>query len=208
MTISEEERQKDTDRLKRAIMRIAKLSALGILIAAACLQHFVLTLPHQPEKGLPASTDGLVVPTGGQARIHEGLLLLHNSTAQRMLITGVGKTVSKQVLAGRLNLPADQLATFDCCVDIEKTAMDTKGNAIAARNWANLKQFSTIRLVTSNYHLPRAHLEFARLLPERKITGWPVVPPDLQLGSWYLHWPAIRLLVKEYAKYLLARLWI
>jgi len=205
--ISKEERQKDTKPLKRAIIRIAKLSTLGILIAAACLQHFVLTLP-QPGKELPASTDGLVVPTGGQARIHEGLLLLHNNTAQRLLITGVGKTVSKQVLAGRLNLSADQLVTFQCCVDIEKTAMDTKGNAIAARNWADLKQFSTIRLVTSNYHLPRAHLEFARLLPERKITGWPVIPPNLQLGSWYLHWPAIRLLVKEYAKYLLARLWI
>jgi len=205
--ISEEERQKDTDHLKRVIMRIAKLSALGILIAAACLQHFVLTLP-QPATGLPVATDGLVVPTGGQARIHEGLFLLHNSTAQRMLITGVGKTVSKRVLAGRLNLSADQLATFHCCVDIEKTAMDTKGNAIAARNWADLKQFSTIRLVTSNYHLPRAHLEFARLLPERKITGWPVIPPDLELGSWYVDWLAIRLLVKEYAKYLLARLWI
>ena len=207
MTIFKEQGQKDAYYRKRTFKRIGKLSALGVLAFAACLQHFALTLP-QPGTVLPASTDGLVVPTGGQARIQEGLLLLHNNTAQRMLVTGVGKTVSKQVLAEQLNLSAEQLATFHCCVDIEKTAMDTKGNAIAARNWADANQFSTIRLVTANYHLPRAHLEFARLLPDRIITGWPVIPPDLQLGSWYLNWPAIRLLAKEYAKYLLARLWI
>ena len=207
MTISEEQGQKNAYYRRRMVKRIAKLSALGILAATSCLQHFVLTLP-QPGKGLPDATDGLVVPTGGQARIQEGLFLLHNNTAQRMLITGVGKTVSKQVLAGQLNLSAEQLATFRCCVDIEKTAMDTKGNAIAASYWADANQFSTIRLVTANYHLPRAHLEFKRLLPDRKIKGWPVIPPDLQLGSWYLHWPAIRLLTKEYTKYLLARFWI
>ena len=207
MIISEEQGHKDTYHRKRTVKRVAKLSILGILAAAACLQHFVLTLP-QPQKGLPASTDGLVVPTGGQARIQEGLLLLHSKTAQRMLITGVGKTVSKQVLAGQLNLSAEHLVTFSCCVDIEKTAMDTKGNAIAARYWADANQFSTIRLVTANYHLPRAHLEFTRLLPDRTITGWPVIPPDLQLGNWHQNWSAIRLLAKEYTKYLLARLWI
>ena len=206
MTLSKEQRQKDAYHYKRTLKRLTKLSALVVLAAAACLQHFVLTLP-QPGIGVPSSADGLVVPTGGQARIQEGLFQLHNNTAKRMLITGVGKTVSKQVLAGQLNLSKEQLITFRCCVDIEKTAMDTKGNAIAARNWADANQFSTIRLVTANYHLPRAHLEFARLLPNRKITGWPVIPPDLKLGSWYLHWPTIRLLAKEYTKYLLARLW-
>jgi len=207
VTTFEKQRRKETRYQKRTLKRIAKLSALSVLAAAACLQYFVLTLP-QPRTELPAPADGLVVPTGGQARIQEGLLLLHNNTAQRMLITGVGKAVSKQVLAEQLNLSAEQLVTFRCCVDIEKTAMDTKGNAIAARYWADTNQFSTIRLVTANYHLPRAHLEFARLLPDRTITGWPVIPPDLPLGSWYLNWPAIRLLAKEYTKYLLARLWI
>ena len=84
--------------------------------------------------------------------------------------------------------------------------MDTRGNAIAARNWAEANQFSTIRLVTANYHLPRAYLEFNRLLPQYTVKSWPVIPPDLQLARWYLHWPSIRLLSKEYAKYLLAQI--
>ena len=196
-----------TYRRDQTVKRIIKLSALGILALAACLQHFVLTLP-QPKAGLPAQTDGLVVPTGGQARIQEGLMLLYNETAQRMLITGVGHSVSKRALARQLNLSASQLATFRCCVDIEKTAMDTKGNAKATRIWAETNKFSTIRLVTANYHLPRADLEFKRLLPTQTIKNWPVIPPDLQLNGWYLHWPTIRLLAKEYAKFLLARIWL
>ena len=131
-------------------------------------------------------------------------MLLHNGTAQRMLITGVGQSVSKKALIRQLNLSAAQLAIFHCCVDIEKTAMDTKGNANATRIWAEANEFSTVRLVTANYHLPRADLEFQRLLPGHTIKSWPVIPPDLQLNGWYLHWPTVKLLAKEYAKYLLA----
>ena len=207
MTISKEDRQIATYRRDQTVKRIVKFSTLGILAVAACLQHFVLTLP-QPKAGLPTPTDGLVVPTGGQARIQEGLLLLHNRTAQRMLITGVGQSVSKKALIRQLNLSAAQLAIFHCCVDIEKTAMDTKGNAHAARMWAEENKFSTIRLVTANYHLARADLELKRLMPGHTIRSWPVIPPDLQLNGWYLHWPTVRLLAKEYAKYLLARVWL
>ena len=207
MTISKEHSQISAYQHDRPLQRIIKLSTLGVLAAAACLQHFVLTLP-QPKAGLPTPTDGLVVPTGGQARIQEGMMLLDNESAQRMLITGVGQAVSKQALAEQLNLSAPQLATFRCCVDIEKTALDTKGNANAARIWVEANEFSTVRLVTANYHLPRANLEFQRLLPDHTITSWPVIPPDLHLKSWYLHWPTVRLLVKEYAKYLLALAWL
>ena len=197
-------RQKiDQNRADKVIRRTAKFCGLGLLVLMACLQHFALTLP-QPEDGLPEKTDGLVVPTGGQARIQEGLYLLHNSRAERMLITGVGQTVSKRVLASELNLDAEQLETFSCCVDIDKTALDTKGNAEAALVWAEANQFSTLRLVTANYHLPRAYLEFSRLLTDKQIDSWAVIPPDLQPRDWFRHWPTVRLLAREYAKYLFA----
>ena len=145
MTISKADRQIAAYRREQTLKRIVKLSALGILALAACLQHFVLTLPR-PKAGLPTPTDGLVVPTGGQARIQEGLMLLHNRTAQRMLITGVGQSVSKKALIRQLNLSAAQLAIFHCCVDIEKTAMDTKGNAHAARMRMHVRAHSMHRI--------------------------------------------------------------
>ena len=203
MTQPEQTSQTHHHKARAQLRRVLKLGVMGLLVVLACLQHFALTLP-QPESLLPGRTDGLVVPTGGQARIQEGLRLLHSGAASRMLITGVGQDVSKQVLATELKLTADHLQTFACCVDIDKVALDTKGNAKAALIWAEARQFSTLRLVTANYHLPRAHLEFSRLLPHQKVTGWPVTPPDLQARDWYWHWPTVRLLTREYAKYLFA----
>ena len=198
-----EQNSRNHHKTRAQVKLVLKLGIMGLLVVLACLQHFALTLP-QPDKMLPGKTDGLVVPTGGQARIQEGLRLLHGGAASRMLITGVGQDVSKQVLATELRLTADHLQTFTCCVDIDKVALDTKGNAKAALIWAENRKFSTLRLVTANYHLPRAHLEFSRLLPHHKVTGWPVMPPDLQARDWYWHWPTVRLLTREYAKYLFA----
>lgn len=205
MTRPEQTEQKNRRSGAANIKLVLKLGVLGVLGLFACLQHFALTLP-QPDNSLPDKTDGLVVPTGGQARIQEGLRLLHNGVATRMLITGVGQDVSKQVLAAELKLSAGYLQTFSCCVDIDKTALDTKGNAQAALIWADARQFSSLRLVTANYHLPRAHMEFSRLLPHHTVAGWPVTPPDLQARDWYWHWPTVRLLTREYAKYLFALL--
>lgn len=199
-----EQTEQDTAYKRTVQVKFAlKLCVMGLLVILACLQHFALTLP-QTEISLPDRTDGLVVPTGGQARIQEGLRLLHNGAASRMLITGVGRDVSKQVLATELKLTDDHLQTFRCCVDIDKTALDTKGNAEAALAWAEAHQFSTLMLVTANYHLPRAHLEFSRVLAHHTLAGWPVTPPDLQARNWYWHWPTVRLLTREYAKYLFA----
>ena len=78
----------------------------------------------------------------------------------RMLITGVGKGISNQ-LTETFAKSARQKAIFACCVDLDATAIDTKGNAIAARNWAQAHQLSSLSLVTANYHMPRALLVFS-----------------------------------------------
>ena len=71
-----------------------------------------------------------------------------------------------------------QKAIFTCCVELDATAADTKGNALAARNWAEFHQLSSLSLVTANYHMPRALLYFQRMMPDIAIT-LPVTPPDL-----------------------------
>ena len=175
---------------------------LGFL---ACVQHFALTLPQKPP--LAASlTDGLVVATGGQSRIIEGLRLIEQGASMRMLITGVGKGISKASLSETFATSAHQRAIFDCCVDLDATAIDTKGNAIAARNWAHTHQLSSLSLVTANYHMPRALLVFQRVLPDMNIIPLPVSPPDLQPMRWYANWPTAKLLMREYAKYLVVLL--
>ena len=169
----------------------------------AMLQHFILTIPHLPiDDG--KFTDGLVVATGGQARIEQGLSLLSQGRANRMLVTGVGKGVSRTSLKRSLTLTSEQEKALECCVDLDFLARDTIGNAQAAKRWAVANDFNNLRLVTANYHLPRARSEFQRVLPEIHLVVFAVAPPDLKLSKWYRHWPSAKLLSREFGKYLVS----
>jgi uncharacterized SAM-binding protein YcdF (DUF218 family) len=94
---------------------------------------------------------------------------------------------------------------FDCCVEIEFTAIDTNGNARATIRWMQKHNLKDVLLVSANYHLPRAEIIFRRYLPEKKIYFQAVNPPDLKLSYWYLSWQTSRLLLKEYLKFLFVK---
>ena len=119
-----------------------------------------------------------------------------------MLISGVGDGVSRAVLVQQLGLDAQQVNTLFCCVDLDFAAKDTRGNAIAARRWALENNMRSLRLVTANYHMPRALLVFANEMPEFDLYQYPVTPGDLRLEGWWHNPAMLRLLMREYAKYL------
>ena len=186
----------------KQLLRASFASLFFLLLGfMACLQHFALTLPQKSPLA-DILTDGLVVATGGQLRINEGLRLIEQGASSRMLITGVGKGISKASLTETFAKTNAQQSIFDCCVDLDATAIDTRGNALAARNWVQTHQLTSISLVTANYHMPRALLYFQRIMPDVAITSLPVSPPDLQPKKWYANWPTAKLLMREYAKYL------
>ncbi|CAI8355818.1 YdcF family protein [Alphaproteobacteria bacterium] len=178
---------------------------LGLLVvlglALASFQKFVLTLPNDDTK-LSAPIDGLVVATGGQLRIQKGVELLAGGKADRMLISGVGKGITKELLKENLAISNRQARFFDCCVEIEFTATDTNGNAQATFEWMQKHALDDILLVSANYHLPRAELIFKQYLPENSVYFQAVNPPDLKLSAWYSNWQTTRLLLKEYLKYI------
>ena len=178
---------------------------LGLLVvlglALASFQKFVLTLPNDDTK-LSAPIDGLVVATGGQLRIQKGVELLAGGKADRMLISGVGKGITKELLKENLAISNRQARFFDCCVEIEFTATDTNGNAQATFEWMQKHALDDILLVSANYHLPRAELIFKQYLPENSLYFQAVSPPDLKLSAWYSNWQTTRLLLKEYLKYI------
>jgi len=184
--------------------RLRYLAVYGVIAAAslvAGLQHFVLTLPTSPAGGLQF-TDGIVVVTGGQKRLDDGLMLLTAGKADRMLISGVGEGVSRAVLVQELGLNDREANALFCCVELDFTAGNTRENAMVARRWAVQHRMRSLRLVTANYHMPRALAVFARELPEFDLYQWAVTPEDLQLDHWWRDRAMLRLLVREYAKYL------
>ena len=184
---------------------ITKVIFIGGLLTLSCflagLQHFVLNLPKISSPVSPA-TDGIVVITGGQQRLADGIRLLQIGAGKALLVSGVGLGVSKPILADELDLDATVMTLLDCCVTLEFGASDTRGNALAASQWAAKNKFKSLRLVTSNYHMPRAKHVFTSKMPDIELYFWPVSPADLTLETWWKKSDMIRLLAREYAKYL------
>ena len=183
----------------------AKILVICCAVIAAIfvsgLQYFVLNLPRHKESPTSQS-DGIVVITGGQQRLDAGLTLLSTGTASKLLISGVGAGLSKVILANDLQLDQTQRDLLICCAELEFAARDTRGNARAARHWAETNKLASMYLVTSNYHMPRAKLAFEREMPHIDLHYWPVSPDDLHVDIWWTDPRLVRLLAREYAKFL------
>jgi uncharacterized SAM-binding protein YcdF (DUF218 family) len=188
---------------KMAAKSLLIVMLLGCAFFVAGLQHFVLTLPKPAPPAIAGTTTaGIVVITGGQQRLADGFNLLQGGAGKALLVSGVGRGVSKAILADELNLDPRETALLECCVTLEFQAGDTRGNAVAAGKWAQENGFTSLQLVTANYHMPRAKAIFTRTLPDIALSYWPVSPDDLDLDIWWKTPPIIRLLAREYAKYL------
>jgi uncharacterized SAM-binding protein YcdF (DUF218 family) len=143
--------------------------------------------------------DGIVVLTGDTARIDAALALLAEGRAERLLISGVNPTVSRDTIAALVG-PKLRPA-LDCCVDIDH-ARDTVENASSTGAWAADQAFSSLIVVTSGYHMPRSLAELSRAMPGVRLIAFPVLSPDLDLRTWWRDPVAFNLLVREYSKYL------
>jgi len=185
-------------RIRRYLLAYAALATAALV---AGWQHFVLTLP-QATTGAIQYTDGIVVVTGGQQRLDDGLELLTAGKAERMLISGVGEGVNRAVLVQELGLDDREASALFCCVELDFTADNTRGNAAATKQWAGEHGMRSVRLVTASYHMPRALVVFAREMPDLDIYQWAVMPEDLQIQNWWLDRAMFRLLSREYVKYL------
>ena len=195
----------------RNIFQRAKVVAASCAVLTAIfisgLQYFVLNLPNQ-KFNQAQSIDGIVVITGGQQRLDAGLSLLANGTASKLLISGVGAGLNKVILANDLQLNEGQRNLLMCCAELEFAATDTRGNALAARKWAETNRLASLYLVTANYHMPRARLTFEREMPHISLYYWPVNPDDLRVSAWWKKPVLVRLLAREYAKYLAEFIWL
>ncbi len=148
-----------------------------------------------PQRG----ADGIAVLTGGMSRIDQAMKLLAAGKAKRVLITGVNRITSVEELK-QLASQGDQY--FTCCVDIDKEARNTIDNATETSEWVALHHYGSIILVTSNYHMPRALAELARVMPGVTLIPYSVVDNNVHLDRWWSYPGTTKLLLSEYLKYL------
>lgn len=145
------------------------------------------------------SADGIAVLTGGMSRIDQAMGLLATGKAKRVLITGVNRTTSVDELK---ELASQGGQYFTCCVDIDKEARNTIDNATETSEWVALHRYGSIIVVTSNYHMPRALAELARVMPGVTLIPYSVVDNNARLDHWWSFPGTTKLLLSEYLKYL------
>src|SRR5581483_8022771 len=161
-------RARRSGRRPRIRFRLA-LRLIVCLAGFALVTGFVDFAESVASAGPPADphAQGIVVLTGGTARIDGALQLLAEGRASRLLISGVNPMVTKEALATTVDKSLRPV--LDCCVDLDRRAQDTIGNAVETREWADRRGFSSLIVVTSDYHMPRSMAELAHAMPDKRL---------------------------------------
>jgi uncharacterized SAM-binding protein YcdF (DUF218 family) len=182
-------------------LRLAcSIAALLVLAFIGGFFWFAAQVPAV-EASFNRTADGIVALTGGRERIADAVELLAAGRGKRLLISGVHPATRAEELS-RL-VPRYQ-AMFGCCIDLDRTAMNTIGNAVETRRWVRERGFGSLLVVTSAYHMQRAIAELAHQMPDVKLIPFPVVTEKQRTEPWWSSAHGARMLFFEYVKYLAA----
>jgi len=173
-----------------------------LMLAALAYVGFVITITQSKPQMPDTVTDAVVVLTGGPGRVEAGFQIVADNKARAMLITGVHNGVKlSDLLNVGLNKEAIRNAVLaHCCITLGYVAESTLDNAAETSDWMKEQKLApdaSIRIVTSDYHMPRALLQFKRALPEARLYPWPV-KSDREADVFW------RNVTSEFGKYVLS----
>ncbi|MBJ6800359.1 YdcF family protein [Geomonas propionica] len=140
--------------------------------------------------------DAIVVLTGGRGRVEEGVRLYRAGQGKKLFLIGVDPAVKKRELyqgEGAAN------------VYLEQNSRNTLENAIYARDLIMKHKVTSIKLITSRYHMKRSTILFRNALPKDvAIFPHPVDSRNLK-EEWWSHQGSFKLLFSEFYKYCILR---
>lgn len=166
---------------------VRRVAALAVLAWLLGFLWFAIALP-QPES--ETRTDAVIVFTGGSGRIDRAIEVLRKGWADRLLVSGVDREVRPREFRTEYGVSRRRM---ECCITLGYESVDTRTNATEAAAWIAENDFSSIRLVTTDWHMRRADFEL-----ERNVSGVEILRDAVPSQ------PSLRILFLEYHK-LLAR---
>lgn len=180
-------------------------AAAAIALIAALVTGFAAFVAQlqTSEVELHERADGIVVFTGGASRVSDAMELLSLGFGRRLLISGVYPRNNSGEISRSL---PEHNRLIECCVDLDRFATNTHGNAVETRRWVREQGFKSLIVVTSNYHMPRAIAELSRSMPDLRLIPFPVVGDRWRTDSAWASGVRARLLLSEYAKLVVVEL--
>ena len=201
------------DRSPNAFLRAPRrrarvIVALPLAFFAALAFGFIVFLSQlrSVETRPSRQADGIVVLTGGSSRVSDAMELLAAGYGTRLLISGVhplstASDISRSDISR--SMPGSQ-SLFNCCVDLDRSAVSTRSNASETKRWVQERGFKSLIVVTSNYHMPRAVLEMSHAMPDIALIPYSVVGEKWRDEPWWESGATFRLVLSEYVKYIAA----
>jgi len=144
------------------------------------------TVPHllsSREPGPPArSADAIFVLAGGAGRIQEGYRAWSKGAARELYILGAGRRVpAARIVPEASTIPAEALSR----IHVEGWSENTLENAFSSKSAVGEGKYTSVILVTSDYHVPRAVLAFRKVLPpDVSLSVIRVRPEGGGIASW------------------------
>ncbi|MFM9936411.1 MAG: YdcF family protein [Novosphingobium sp.] len=166
-----------------------RIGATVLLVWTLGFLWFALALPR------PAGaqkTDGVIALTGASGRIPHAIDMLRTGRARKLLVAGVASEVRPGEFAAEYRVSPQLLA---CCVTLGFESIDTRSNALEASRWIAAEHLTSVRLVTTDWHMRRAAFDLALAVPK----GVEILPDAVPSR------PSLKTLFIEYNK-LLARI--
>src|SRR3954469_13185788 len=186
----------------RGWLRATIVAALAIVFVGAGIGFVGFLSQWRAVEVNPSSkADGIVVLTGGSSRVSDAMELLASGYGKRLLISGVHPTNAASDISRSL---PDSQSLLGCCVDLDRSAVNTRSNAVETRRWARERGFKSLIVVTSNYHMPRAIVELSHEMPDIQLIPFAVVGDKWRDEPWWTSGATLRLFLSEYAKYVAA----
>jgi uncharacterized SAM-binding protein YcdF (DUF218 family) len=185
--------------------RLRAAVAVPLAFVAAILVGFIgfLSQLRNSETRPERKADGIVVLTGGASRVSDAMELLAAGYGKRLLISGVHPASTASDISRSVQ---ESQALFRCCVDLDRSAVSTRGNASETRRWVHERGFKSLIVVTSNYHMPRAIVEMSHVMPDIALIPYAVVGERWRDEPWWESGATFRLVLSEYVKYVAAGL--
>ncbi|MBB3948173.1 uncharacterized SAM-binding protein YcdF (DUF218 family) [Rhizobium skierniewicense] len=182
----------------RRFVRITIL--LFVVIVGAVFGGFLWFADSVASMRPPSGTkaDAIIVLTGGYLRIDQAVGLLRDGVGKRLLISGVNPATSRAQIRKMTQSSSD---LFACCVDMGYQAVDTIGNANEASKWIKDRGYTSVVIVTNNYHMHRSLHELRDTSPDTNFIAYPVINSDLARTNWFVNPDVVRTMIIEYIKF-------